>query len=199
LRSRPPQAFYSTVFPIAKPVQVQTERRASSSIKQCSVASGILPAVEPSCQPGGTILEQRAARERTFSALNRRTTSPGGKMPPSTAAKDGGRYRRPVFAKPPLGGRRATQKQCRWKGGERRCRRSATQTRCVGPSRLSNRSGRAGTFGRCCGQECPRSGVRGPRAFQPAATSNRPSTTEQLRPFFWSANAIRMRATLFLL
>ena len=45
-----------------------------------SVAAGILPAVEPGILPGGM-------SERFQKTLPLRTAGPGGKMPPSTAAK----------------------------------------------------------------------------------------------------------------
>jgi hypothetical protein len=44
------------------------------------VAAGILPAVEPGFQPGGSGVENSEAMEKS-------SIEPGGKMPPSTAGR----------------------------------------------------------------------------------------------------------------
>jgi iron(III) transport system substrate-binding protein len=50
------------------------------------VAAGILPAVEPGFQPGGTSVARGEGNENSdFSTIS--STSPGGKMPPSTAGR----------------------------------------------------------------------------------------------------------------
>jgi len=50
------------------------------------VAAGILPAVEPGFQPGGTGVESTMALESP-EVLANSSANPGGKMPPSTAGR----------------------------------------------------------------------------------------------------------------
>ncbi|MFO1512433.1 MAG: hypothetical protein U1F83_05885 [Verrucomicrobiota bacterium] len=50
------------------------------------VAAGILPAVEPGFQPGGTAVERIEALERSEAAASS-SAIPSGKMPPSTAGR----------------------------------------------------------------------------------------------------------------
>ncbi|MFM2295385.1 MAG: hypothetical protein RLZZ350_1798, partial [Verrucomicrobiota bacterium] len=50
------------------------------------VAAGILPAVEPGFQPGGTVVEKSERAENVEASISA-DASPGGKMPPSTAGR----------------------------------------------------------------------------------------------------------------